>query len=370
MRFSEEVAELRQTTDAKTARRNAWMITILLLVLTSFLAFSELLHNEQVSRLENYAIAINLAGRQRMLTQRIAYLSEVMVTSPSYAVRLNTAFELKTAAEEMYTQREILLELVPLQPTLVRLYQEAPVRLYQRVDDYITAAGVLSEADVRTVQGNNSQYQLIAAATSRLLTDLEAVVTAYQQQLSAAVGQVGETNRGRIIFVIGGLASIGFLIVFPTARALNRYVNTLYVRITALNQNITLANERQAFTEAMLTSLPSPLAVYDIPTGKTVYMNERYRELLGYTEADGMVSALYNLESLVHVDDLERAQGCMIKAAETGQATLGEYRLQRKDGVYIMVESRAASLRLQGKVLNPPQLVALIRQIDSISTKP
>lgn len=358
-----ELTELRRSREAIIVRRSIRVITGLLLFLIAILVMSEINHARHQHETQNYAMAINIAGRQRMLTQRIAYLSEVLVTSRSHAVRVNTAFELAKAAEEMRSERDQLIELVPSSEAITRLYEEPPVRLRSRVDDYTAAAAVLAQAELAAISGNHPQYQLVAAASGQLLNDLEAMVTAYQQLLSDLMLDLAEMDRGRVMFVLGGLAAIGLLVVWPGVVALNRYERNLHDRIAMLRQNIQLLKDQQIFNDAMLASVPSALAVYDIESGKTVYLNERYRRLLGYDESDGMVHTLYDLTSLIHAEDFERAQSCMVRAANTGNSTTGIYRLRHKDGVYLTVESRAAALYLRGKMVKPPQLVALIRLV-------
>jgi PAS domain S-box-containing protein len=362
-----EVTELRQSHDARIVQRSIVMISTLLVFITVILLLSEFMHYRQLNEIDHYAVAINLAGRQRMLTQRIAYLSEVIVTSRSAAVQLNASYQLADAAEEMRAQRDELLTLVPLEPVLAELYNDIPVRLHKRVDDYTAEAFSLSKADLATVTGDNDAYQKISAASARLLSDLESVVTAYQNQLAGNLSALDEMDRGRVMFVIGGLAMIGVFIVWPGVRALRRHEQVLYDKIISLRQQSVLLEDRQVFNEAMLASQPSPLAVYDISTAKTVYMNDRYRQLLGYDEVDGSGFALYDLYSVIHPSDIERAKSCMLKAAQTGLSTVGEYRFRRKDGSYIIVESRASALYLRGKIIEPPQLVALIRPIEKDS---
>lgn len=364
MVFSEDVQHFRQTVEAKVTRRSVWAMSLVLIVMSLMLVLSEAAHQKGHEIISIYASSINIAGRQRMLSQRIAYFSEVIVTSDSRAVRLNATFELRNAAEEMREQRDMLLSQASLSAQLSAVYFESPIRLQDRVNAYIDSALMLAGANLASAGTDNIDYQAIASTASPLLNDLEATVSLYEHELIRILDMLAESERGRILLAIGGLALAGTFVLWPGARAVTRYVYMLYERITMLRQQITLLEERQMFIDSMIASLPSPIAVYDIQTAKTVFMNERYRQMLGYDKTDDAALDLYHVTSIIHPQDVERAQSCMHKAADTGTDTLGDYRLRHKDGRYITVESRAAAVRQRDQIIQPPQLISVLRVLD------
>ncbi|GEM_PF-2100929 len=362
MGFADDITRFRQTNEVKITRRVAWLMPLLLIILTITTLVTEVWLQYQQDVIGQYASAMNPAGHQRTYAQRILYMSNILVTSDLAGVRFNTSAELKNTIRDMRRERDGLLLETALVPELQHLYYDDPMQLKARVDGYLDVA--LALADASGAWTDNPKYDEIAAQSPRLMIDLNATTMTYERLLKNLLNQLSDMYKGRAVFIIGGLAVAALLILMPGMLALRRYTLMLYEHITLLRQKITLLEGRQAFSEAMLASVPMPLSVYDITTGQTVFMNDHYRQLLGYTDEDVTVFELYNVEGVIHPDDIERARFFMVKAAETGVVTLGEYRLRRKDGSYVMVESRAMALIQKGVVSTPPQLVALIRPLD------
>jgi PAS domain S-box-containing protein len=73
---------------------------------------------------------------------------------------------------------------------------------------------------------------------------------------------------------------------------------------------------------------------------------------------------LYSLQSFTHPEDIQRALGCAQKAIQTHQPALGEYRLRRRDGSYVSVESRAIAVKTIDEAPDQKQLLTLIRDLS------
>src|ERR1700722_690874 len=83
------------------------------------------------------------------------------------------------------------------------------------------------------------------------------------------------------------------------------------------------------------------IAVVD-QSGHRIYNNPTYQRLLGYTEEELKETVSFQQ---IHPDDRPRVTQAAQLALETGIGQIVEYRMQRKDGTYITLESHGSFIR-------------------------
>ncbi len=83
------------------------------------------------------------------------------------------------------------------------------------------------------------------------------------------------------------------------------------------------------------------IAVVD-QSGHRIYNNPTYERLLGYTEEELKETVSFQQ---IHPDDRPRVTQAAQLALETGIGQIVEYRMQRKDGTYITLESHGSFIR-------------------------
>ena len=83
------------------------------------------------------------------------------------------------------------------------------------------------------------------------------------------------------------------------------------------------------------------IAVVD-PSGHRIYNNPTYQRLLGYTEEELKETISFQQ---IHPDDRPVVTRAAQKALETGVGQIVEYRMQRKDGSYVSLESHGSFIR-------------------------
>lgn len=360
-----EIRALRELPDARRGRRTTlWAVLFPVIMLSLFFGL-DLIITREYAELNRYVQGMNTASRQSLLSERIAFQSNMMTMSDSPSVHFEASQELYRAARDMRTERAAArLELMPLPDPLMRLYEQAPTMLDQRVHDYTESAITLSRVSFTALSIENEHYQAVSQAANRLYTDLSSAQNLYQVMIEQTSTRITEMNRGRTFSLMLAFLLVGVFVIRPGIQGIWRYIYILYGRIVSLRRTLNVMEQRQHAQEALIESLPVAVGLFDAETGQTLHMNQRFLSLLGHEGGTLNTPELYSLQSFIHPEDTQRALGCAQKAAKTGQPALGEYRMCRKDGSYVRVESRAIAVQQSRENIGQAQLLTLIRDLN------
>ena len=159
-----------------------YLAALLLIAFLSFAAYLTL--HKVIESGREHAGFINVSGRQRMYSQRIAFFSSMLVLATNPDDRTNYRKELQAAIEEMATAQDKLIhgsdaDLLSgdLSPGIRKLYFDEPTRLQDHIQAFLDVARRV----VDTPDGSLSAYDpdllyLQHQATHELLDGLDRVV--------------------------------------------------------------------------------------------------------------------------------------------------------------------------------------------------
>jgi len=171
--------------------RSYWVATIVigLFITLTFISIFPFLSIQG-----NYAEIINISGKQRMLSQRIAFYANRLVhyNSQDYEQyqrdikSLTESIELMTKNHYVLVHGNIGIEnaINPIISSETKvIYFQEPIYLDQQVDDFLMHASLLTQVPCGKLSKNNSDLQHITqAATDTILNALDNAVSIYQRE--------------------------------------------------------------------------------------------------------------------------------------------------------------------------------------------
>lgn len=212
----------------RISRRAIWRIYLVaFLILFTLITGSHLLAEIVAVKQEQHARIINLAGKQRMLSQRIAGRIEITarVRAPRLAVIGNILADINAMEDSHLRLTGRTADTVD--PTLSdqvrRLYFTAEPSLDDRVTTFLEEArDLVAKIEAGAPIDQDRLVGFVGSARGRLLQSLDRVVDRYQADAEALLDQLRLVNIALYIVALLVLL-IELLVVFrPLARRLDR----------------------------------------------------------------------------------------------------------------------------------------------------
>jgi len=310
---------MKQTTDLSVAHALTWRYAIALLLVASLSSAAWLSLHLVISAQKNTSAVINISGRQRMLSQRTALLSNLLVSAPVaekplIRQQLAASIELMAHAHQSLTHGDLSMGLPrTLSPAVHSLYFDEPDSLNIQVENYISAVRSLLKLDDDALnKSDKSRLYITQTALSTLVTALDRVVYQYQAEGEAAVGRL---QMAETIFWLGTLILLmleAVLIFHPFTKHIGAILGKLQHATDALqlhhdqleatiiertaelkHQSLALAESEEKF-RLISTNAKDGIIIAD-DNEKIMYWNPAAETIFGYTAAEMTGNNLHDI---------------------------------------------------------------------------
>jgi diguanylate cyclase (GGDEF)-like protein len=183
--------------DRSVARALTWRYVIALCLVASLSTAAWFSLHMVISAQKSTAAVVNVSGRQRMLSQRTALFSYMLVNSPKVERpvirgKLNDAIQLMEKSHNGLIHGDSSMELPStLSPAVYSMYFDQPEALDMQVRAYVRAVKEIVQLPDDELTPNTPQIKYITkVAPTTLVTTLDKVVSQYQSEGEASVSQL------------------------------------------------------------------------------------------------------------------------------------------------------------------------------------
>lgn len=245
-----------------------------------------------VKQQETTARIVNVAGRQRMLSQRISGLSFELQAETEAASRtaliddLDAAIALMASSHAALRDGDAALRLPPTPaPLAAEVFSGPPLDLDRKVTGYLDQARIYLAA-ARLGRGElGALANIRAAAREPLLDGLDRAVKIYEQESEAAIRRLRVILFGMLGAMLVTLTIEALAIFRPLFRRLREREQRL-IEVTAdLDQALTLSTAELRLSANIIENTAEAIVVTDAQ-GVIVSINPAFTRITGYERAE------------------------------------------------------------------------------------
>ena len=255
-----------------TTRRLTIRYILALGILGLFLGLGNILLQRYITHQKNHALRINMAGQQRMLSQRIALMVHYLAVNVEVDDQKKTQLELLELVNLMARSHQAFITgdvdgkvLPPNPPAVQKLYFESPTNLDQRIKIYLEQARRLAKLPEGQLHIDDSLlYSFHPFEITTLLGILDAVTSEYEKASDDSISFLIFLENLLLSGTIAVLIFVALVIFRPMVRRIQFEVIELRKLSAAVEQSP---------ASVMITNLE----------GDIEYVNQKFTQVTGYT---------------------------------------------------------------------------------------
>ena len=232
------------TTSALLIRRLATRYLFVLALVASLVALDEAVIQPALLRLNLFAPAINLAGRQRMLSQRLTKAALALQAASDEAVRQSRRSELEATLDQWKAAHALLTD-----PSSAGSQSAELTASWRELDPHFQAMCAAAEQVLRATASKGTAAAQAPAAVDALLVHepqylpiMERIVKLLEESAERQVTRLRREALAISAAVMALLVGLGWFVVRPATRTIRAQVDGLEARVAARTRELSDAN--------------------------------------------------------------------------------------------------------------------------------
>lgn len=288
----------------RVVRRLAWRYLLVLAAVAGLMAVDQAIVQPMLVHVNAFAPAINVAGRQRMLSQRLTKASLALRVADNDAQRHMRLDELRSSLTQWTAEHDAL---VHGDPALgIRAIRTAELdEEWKKLDPHYRAmvAAARTIVDAGGNAGNDdtvaSPTDLLVEHEAQFLPTMDRIVKLMEDEAARVVFQMRATALGIAVIVVALLVGLGWFVVRPATRTIRSQVDELETRVAQRTAELAAALEslqrevhereeaesRNQRLSAQLTHAERVSTMGHLTAGLAHELNQPLAAITNYTEA-------------------------------------------------------------------------------------